>query len=149
MRPWKVATVAPPRHFPITMAHRRTGATSISRRNPNSRSHTIDAAEKIAVNSTDIASTPGYMNVLKSTPTGRPREASRDRPVPSTNRNSTGCTSDVMARSRSLRNLISSRRQTMLTARRSARMLRSGTATLMSSVRFRSAASRASRLAVS
>ena len=43
-----------------------------------------------------------------------------------------------MARSRSVRNLISSRRQTMLTARRSARMLRSGTATLISSVRLRS-----------
>ena len=43
-----------------------------------------------------------------------------------------------MARSRSVRNLISSRRQTMLTARRSARVLRSGTATLMSSVRSRS-----------
>ena len=59
MRPWNVATVAPPRHLPITMAQRRTGATSISRRNPNSRSHTIEAAEKIAVNSTDMASTPG------------------------------------------------------------------------------------------
>ena len=78
------------------------------------------------------------MNVWKSTPAGRPRQASRESPVPSTNRNSTGCTSDVMARSRSVRNLISSRRQTMLTARRSARMLRSGTATLMSSVRSRS-----------
>jgi len=54
-----VATVAPPRHLPITIAHRRTGATSISRRNPNSRSQTIEAAEKIDVNSTDIARTPG------------------------------------------------------------------------------------------
>jgi hypothetical protein len=59
MTPWKVATVAPPRHLPITMAQRRTGATSISRRKPNSRSQTIDAAEKMAVNSTDMASTPG------------------------------------------------------------------------------------------
>jgi hypothetical protein len=57
--PWKVAMVAPPRHLPMTMADRLTGATSISRRNPNSRSHTIDPAEKIAVNSTAIASTPG------------------------------------------------------------------------------------------
>src|SRR5580704_3673756 len=89
------------------------------------------------------------MNVLKSTPAGRPRPASRDSPVPSTNRKSTGCTSDVIARSRSVRNLISSRRQTMLTARRSARTLRSGTATLMSSVRSRCSASTASRLAVS
>ena len=54
-----------------------------------------------------------------------------------------------MARSRSVRNLISSRRQTMLTARRSARMLRSGTATLMISVRFCSPVWCASRLAVS
>ena len=60
------------------------------------------------------------------------------------NRKSTGWTSEVTARSRSLRNLISSRRQTMLTARRSARMLRSGTATLMSSVRSRSRASETS-----
>src|SRR5580704_15560560 len=75
------------------------------------------------------------MNVLKSTPAGRPWEASRDRPVPSTNRNRTGWTRDVMARSRSVRNLISSRRQTMLTARRSCRTLRSGTATLIVSVR--------------
>src|SRR5271165_2139835 len=89
------------------------------------------------------------MNVLKSTPTGRPRPASRDSPVPSTNRKSTGWTRDVIARSRSVRNLISSRRQTMLTARRSARMLRSGTATLMSSVRSRSSASSVSRLVVS
>ena len=36
-----------------------TGATGISRRNPNSRSHTMEAAEKMAVNSTDIESTPG------------------------------------------------------------------------------------------
>ena len=57
--PCKVAIVAPPRHLPITIAARLTGATSISRRNPNSRSQTIEAAEKIAVNSTDIASTPG------------------------------------------------------------------------------------------
>ncbi len=57
--PWNVATVAPPRHFPITIADLLTGATSISRRNPNSRSHTIEAAENMAVNRTDIASTPG------------------------------------------------------------------------------------------
>ena len=59
MMPWKVAMVAPPNILPITMADRLTGATSISRRNPNSRSQTIEAAEKIAVNMTDIASTPG------------------------------------------------------------------------------------------
>ena len=45
-----------------------TGATSISRRKPNSRSHTIEMPAKAAVNSTDIDSTPGNRNVLKSTP---------------------------------------------------------------------------------
>ena len=59
MMPWKVAMVAPPRHLPTTMAARLTGATSISRRKPNSRSQTIEAAEKMAVNMTDMASTPG------------------------------------------------------------------------------------------
>jgi hypothetical protein len=45
--------------LPSTIDERRTGATSISRRKPNSRSHTIEAAEKIAVNITAMASTPG------------------------------------------------------------------------------------------
>jgi hypothetical protein len=54
------------------------------------------------------------MNVLKSTPGGMPRLASEDSPVPRTNRNSTGWTSDVTARSRSLLNRMISRRQTML-----------------------------------
>jgi hypothetical protein len=45
--------------FSITIADLLTGATSISRRKPNSRSHTIEAAEKWAVNSTDIDRTPG------------------------------------------------------------------------------------------
>src|SRR5690349_10470496 len=81
------------------------------------------------------------MNVWKSTPDGRPRRASPESPVPRMNRNSTGWTSEVTARSRSVRNLISSRRQTMLTARRSARMLRSGTATRMRVVRSLSPAS--------
>ena len=60
--------MAPPSALPTRIDPRRTGATSISRRNPNSRSHTIDAAENIAVNSTDVASTPGNMNVCRSTP---------------------------------------------------------------------------------
>ena len=59
MIPWKVETVAPPRHFPITIADLLTGATSISRRNPNPRFRTMEAAEKMAVNSTGIDSTPG------------------------------------------------------------------------------------------
>ncbi len=57
--PWKPATVAPPRHLPSTSELRRTGATIISRRKPNSRSHTIEAAENIAVNITAMHSTPG------------------------------------------------------------------------------------------
>src|SRR5689334_24956776 len=56
--PWSVAMVAPPRHLPITMEARLTGATSISRRNPNSRSYTIEAAEKMAVNRTESDRTP-------------------------------------------------------------------------------------------
>jgi hypothetical protein len=62
---------------------RRTGATSISRRKPNSRSHTMEMAENMAVNMTDRTRTPGKMNVLRSTPP----VASRVRvaiPVPST-----------------------------------------------------------------
>ncbi len=55
---WKVETVAPPRHFLITVAGPLTGATSVSHRNPKSRSRTIEVAEKMAVNSTDIYSTP-------------------------------------------------------------------------------------------
>src|SRR2546426_9416542 len=74
------------------------------------------------------------MKVLKATPGGMPRLAREDRPVPSTNRNKTGWMSPVTARSRSLRNLISSRRHTITAARRSWRTLRSGTDTLMVSV---------------
>src|SRR5487761_336674 len=53
------------------------------------------------------------MNALKSTPGGMPRLASEDRPGPRTNRKSTGWTSDVTARSRSLLNLMISLRQTI------------------------------------
>ncbi len=51
--------MAPPKHLPSTIEERRTGATIISRRKPNSRSHTIEAAENIAVNITAMQSTPG------------------------------------------------------------------------------------------
>ena len=51
--------MAPPRHLPITIELRRTGATIISRRKPNSRSQTIEAAENIAVNITERQRTPG------------------------------------------------------------------------------------------
>jgi hypothetical protein len=59
MTPSRLATVAPPMHLPMTIELRRTGATIISRRKPNSRSHTIDAAENIAVNITAMQRTPG------------------------------------------------------------------------------------------
>ena len=68
--PCTVATEAPPRHLPNTRALRCTGATSISRMKPNSRSHTIEIAEKIAVKRTLMAITPGNMKVRKSRPLG-------------------------------------------------------------------------------
>src|SRR5215213_10822810 len=110
IRLWRVATVAPPRHLPVRMAVVETGATSISRRKPNSRSQTIEIPENAAVNSTEVASTPGNRKVRKST---SPLEAiSDDRPVPSTNRNSTGWTSEEMIRERSRPKRIISRCQT-------------------------------------
>src|SRR4051812_27808115 len=93
-RPCAPATVAPPKHLPMTSELRRTGATIISRRKPNSRSQTSDAAENIAVNSTAMHSTPGYTNVRRLTPCVPP-EVRRDSPDPSTKRNRNGCTSEV------------------------------------------------------
>ena len=58
----------PPRHLPTRIDDRGTGATSISRRKPNSRSQTIEMPAKIAVNSVEVATMPGNRNVLKSTP---------------------------------------------------------------------------------
>jgi hypothetical protein len=103
--PWKPATVAPPRHLPMTIELRRTGATIISRRKPNSRSQTID----------------GF----------RPRQLVE--PDAEHERNSSGCTSDVMIRRRSLRKRTSSRCQTILIARSSLRQERRGTLTRMTS----------------
>ena len=51
---------------------RLTGATSISRRNPNSRSHTIEIAEERAVDMTVMATIPGNRNFLKSNPAVAP-----------------------------------------------------------------------------
>src|SRR5262245_49787255 len=127
--PWTVATEAPPRHLPSTIAPRRTGATSISRRKPNSRSQTTDAAEKSAVNITAIDSTPGNRKVRSPTPPV-PAGTIDDNPVPSTNRKSSGCSKATTIRIRSRANLIISRCQTTLTTRRSPRRLRAGTVTL-------------------
>ncbi len=60
------------------------------------------------------------MNVLRSTPCVLALE-SCCRPEPSTNRNSSGCTSEVTIRMRSLLKRISSRSQTIFTARSSLR----------------------------
>ena len=65
---------------------RETGATMTSLRNPNSRSQTIEMAEKIAVKSTVIASVPGNMNWRKSTAPACEPDIAEPRPVPNTNR---------------------------------------------------------------
>ena len=114
--------------MPSTSEPRHTGATIISRKKPNSRSQTSEAAENMAVNITAMHSTPGYTNVRRLTPCV-PAAAIRDRPVPSTNRNRNGWTSAVMIRSRSRPKRISSRFQTTLIARASPRRLRTGTRT--------------------
>ena len=59
--PCATATVPPPIALPSTSDVRETGATSISRMNPNSRSHTIATAENSAEVITDIARMPGKM----------------------------------------------------------------------------------------
>ncbi len=122
MRACRVATVAPPAHLPSTSDDRRMGATSISRRKPNSRSHTIDTAEKMAEKRTVMATMPGKMKVRKLDPevAGPPRTIV-DSPVPSTNKNSTGWAREVRIRSRLRPKRMSSRRQTMRTARSSSR----------------------------
>ncbi len=115
--PWMVATVAPPRHLPSTRVQRCTGATSISRRKPNSRSQTMEIAEKIEVKSTVMPSTPGNMKVRKSKWSAL--EMTVDSPVPRMNKNSTGWASEVRIRIRLRRKRISSRFQTTHKARRS------------------------------
>ena len=82
----------------------------------------------MAVNITAMHRTPGYTNVRRLTPCV-PAAAIRDRPVPSTNRNKKGCTSDVMMRRRSRLKRTSSRFHTTLIARASLRRLRAGTRT--------------------
>src|SRR5215217_9359706 len=132
IRLWRVATVAPPRHLPVRMAVVETGATSISRRKPNSRSQTIEMPENAAVNSTEVASTPGNRKVRKSM---SPLEAiSDDSPVPSTNRNSTGWTSEETIRERSRPKRIISRCQTTAVPRTWWRRPAAGTRTAATGV---------------
>ncbi len=61
-RPWMTATVAPPSVRPIMISRRGTGATSVSFRKPNCRSHSIAMPEKTDVNRMVMAITPGAMN---------------------------------------------------------------------------------------
>jgi hypothetical protein len=68
------------------------------------------------------------MKVLKLIP-WIPADTSEERPVPSTNRNRKGCTSEVMIRRRSREKRISSRRHTTRIARSSPATLRVGTRT--------------------
>ena len=68
------------------------------------------------------------MNVLRLTPSVLELESCCS-PDPSTKRKSSGWTSAVMIRMRSLMKRISSRRQTILMARSSLRQLRAGTCT--------------------
>ena len=60
--PWIIATVAPPSVRPIMICRRGTGATSVSFRKPNWRSHSRPMPEKIDENSTDMPITPGATN---------------------------------------------------------------------------------------
>jgi len=105
MRPWIIAWVVLPSALPIATADRSMGATSTSLRNPNSRSHTIDIAPKIAVNKMAMPMMPGYMNWMYVKPAAEPNSVPRPsaelRPDPNTTRNSSGCASDATRRQRS------------------------------------------------
>ncbi len=60
--PWMVLLEAPPIDFPIAIEVLLIGATSISLRNPNSRSQIIDIAENIDVKRSVITIIPGNIN---------------------------------------------------------------------------------------
>ena len=107
---------------------RLTGATIISRRNPSSRSHTSEEALKIPLSIAAMHRTPGKMNVLKSTPSVEAAD-SVCRPEPRTSRNSSGWISHITICMRSPVKRMSSRRQTIFTARSSECHERSGTRT--------------------
>ena len=108
--------------------HRLTGATIISRMNPSSRSHTRDAALKMALNTSAMQRIPGNMNVVRSTPSVEPAD-SDCRPGPRTNRNSSGWSIHVRIILGSSAKRMRSRRHTTRTARPSDRQERSGTRT--------------------
>jgi len=62
INPCIVLLEAPPIAFPIAIDVLLIGATNISLRNPNSRSHIIDIAENIEENNSVITSIPGNIN---------------------------------------------------------------------------------------
>src|SRR3954447_2091027 len=111
----RVATIAPPRHLPQMIELREIGATIISRRKPNSRSQTSEMPANAAVNSTDVARTPGKRNVRKLVPP--PVSTMLPSPVPITKMNSTGCSIIVTMRALSCLRRSSSRRVTTQVAR--------------------------------
>jgi len=87
----------------MATAQRSIGATSTSLRKPNSRSHTIDIAPKIAVNRIDMPMMPGYMNWMYEMPVPRPKAppSAELKPEPKTMRKSRGCASEATRRQRS------------------------------------------------
>src|SRR5579875_1556358 len=96
-------------------------------------------ALKMAVKRTAMAMTPGNMKVRKFTCVLV--ETTGDSPVPSTNRKRIGCTSDVAIRMRLRKKRISSRFQTMRTARRSSPIVPPATRTATVAAGARSGAS--------
>src|SRR5467141_2089035 len=107
--PCSTATVAPPRVRPTMIARRGTGATSVSFRNPNWRSHSIAIPENMAVNSTVMPITPGAMN-WRYLPSPA-RWNTGPRPNPSTPRYMSGPPSDATIWTRERRYFFTSRSQ--------------------------------------
>src|SRR6266581_1700728 len=116
--PCNTATVAPPSVRPIMIARRGTGATRVSLRNPNWRSHSMAIPENIAVNSTVMPITPGAMN-WRYLPSPA-RWNTGPRPNPSTPRYMSGPPSEATIWTRERRYFFTSRSQsTKMTAMRS------------------------------
>ena len=105
---WSRATTHAPRAFPSTIPVRPSGATSSSRRNPNSRSHTIETPANREVVSTPMAMIPGYMNWMKSTP-GATEPMRLPNPAPKMTRKISGWANEPTRRDRSFTNRSSSR----------------------------------------
>jgi hypothetical protein len=83
INPCIVLLEAPPTAFPSAMDVLLIGATSISLRNPNSRSHIIDMAENIDENKRVITRIPGNINWIYCKSPTLPKVAPN--PVPNSN----------------------------------------------------------------